>query len=157
MSDIQLHKDCEQLKTQVALLEQDAKTSERIHERLELAIDKLTDITVSLKGMLVQQETKLQKAEETDNDIFVTLETRQVRWDSDLKELHSRITTNSRELREHQIVAETKMLDEMRGIRTQLDSRVAVLEKWRWIIVGGSIIIGLLISNPDSLLFKIFG
>ena len=157
MSDIQLHKDCEKLKTQVALLEQDAKTSERIHERLEVAIDKLTDITVSLKGMLVQQETKLQKAEETDNDIFVTLETRQVRWDNDLKELHSRITTNSRELREHQIVAETKMLDEMRGIRTQLDSRVAVLEKWRWIIVGGSIIIGLLISNPDSLLFKIFG
>jgi dynactin complex subunit len=157
MSDIQLHKDCEKLKTQVALLEQDAKTSERIHERLEVAIDKLTDITVSLKGMLVQQETKLQKAEETDNDIFVTLETRQVRWDNDLKELHSRITTNTRELREHQIAAENKMLNEMRGIRTQLDSRVAVLEKWRWIIVGGSIIIGLLISNPDSLLFKLFG
>ncbi len=157
MSDIQLHKYCEKLKTQVALLEQDAKTSERIHERLEVAIDKLTDITVSLKGMLVQQETKLQKAEETDNDIFVTLETRQVRWDNDLKELHSRITTNTRELREHQIAAENKMLAEMRGIRTQLDSRVAVLEKWRWIIVGGSIIIGLLISNPDSLLFKIFG
>jgi len=139
------------------LLKQDAKTSERIHERLEIAIDKLTDITVSLKSMLVQQETKLQKAEETDNDIFVTLETRQVRWDNDLKELHSRITTNTRELREHQIAAENKMLAEMRGIRTQLDSRVAVLEKWRWIIVGGSIIVGLLISNPDSLLFKLFG
>ena len=151
MSDIQ------KLQTDVALLKQDAKTSERIHERLEVAIDKLTDITVSLKGMLVQQETKLQKAEETDNDIFITLETRQVKWDNDLKELHSRITTNTRELREHQIVAENKMLAEMRGIRTQLDSRVAVLEKWRWIIDGGSIIIGLLISNPDSLLFKIFG
>ena len=151
MSDIQ------KLQTDVALLKQDAKTSERIHERLEIAIDKLTDITVSLKSMLVQQETKLQKAEETDNDIFVTLETRQLRWDSDLKELHSRITTNTRELREHQIAAENKMLNEMRAIRTQLDSRVAVLEKWRWIIVGGSIIVGLLISNPDSLLFKIFG
>jgi hypothetical protein len=151
MSDIQ------KLQTDVALLKQDAKTSERIHERLEVAIDKLTDITVSLKSMLVQQETKLQKAEETDNDIFVTLETRQLRWDSDLKELHSRITTNTRELREHQIAAENKMLNEMRAIRTQLDSRVAVLEKWRWIIVGGSIIVGLLISNPDSLLFKLFG
>ncbi len=151
MSDIQ------KLQTDVALLKQDAKTSERIHERLEIAIDKLTDITVSLKSMLVQQETKLQKAEETDNDIFVTLETRQLRWDSDLKELHSRITTNTRELREHQIAAENKMLNEMRAIRTQLDSRVAVLEKWRWIIVGGSIIVGLLISNPDSILMKLFG
>ncbi len=81
MSDIQ------KLQTDVALLKQDAKTSERIHERLEVAIDKLTDITVSLKSMLVQQETKLQKAEETDNDIFVTLETRQLRWDSDLKDI----------------------------------------------------------------------
>ena len=147
--------DLEKLKTQVALLEQDAKTSEQIHQRLEVAIDKLTDITISLKGMLVQQETKLQKAEETDNDIFITLESRRKEWDNDLKELHSRITTNTRELREHQVISENKMLNEMRAIRFQLDQRVAVLEKWRWIIVGGSIFIGLMLSNPDSMLFKI--
>ena len=149
--------DLEKLKTKVALLEKDAQSSELIHQRLEVAIEKLTDITVSLKGMLVQQETKLQKAEETDNDIFVTLESRQVKWDNDLKELHSRITTNTRELREHQIISENKMLNELRNIRTQLDNRVAVLEKWRWIIVGGSIIVGLMISNPDSMLMKFFG
>ena len=107
--------------------------------------------------MLVQQETKLAKAEETDNDIFVTLESRRLEWDNDLKELHSRITTNSRELREHQVISENKMLNELRNIRNQLDNRVAVLEKWRWIIVGGSIIVGLMISNPDSMLFKLIG
>ena len=149
--------DLEKLKTQVALLEQDAKTSEQIHQRLEVAIDKLTDITISLKGMLVQQETKLQKAEETDNDIFITLESRRKEWDNDLKELHSRITTNTRELREHQVISENKMLNEMRAIRYQLDQRVAVLEKWRWIIVGGSIFVGLMLSNPDSMLMKFFG
>ena len=149
--------DLEKLKTQVALLEQDAKTSEQIHQRLEVAIEKLTDITVSLKSMLIQQETKLAKAEETDNDIFITLESRRKEWDNDLKELHSRITTNTRELREHQIISENKMLNELRNIRTQLDNRVAVLEKWRWIIVGGSIIVGLMISNPDSMLMKFFG
>ena len=147
--------DLEKLKTKVALLEKDAQSSELIHQRLEVAIEKLTDITVSLKGMLVQQETKLQKAEETDNDIFVTLESRRKEWDNDLKELHSRITTNTRELREHQVISENKMLNEMRAIRYQLDQRVAVLEKWRWIIVGGSIFIGLMLSNPDSMLFKI--
>ena len=147
--------DLEKLKTQVALLEQDAKTSEQIHQRLEVAIDKLTDITISLKGMLVQQETKLQKAEETDNDIFVTLESRRLEWDNDLKDLHSRITTNSRELREHQVQSESKMLYELRNLRQQLDNRVAVLEKWRWIIVGGSIIVGLMVSNPDSMLMQL--
>jgi len=107
--------------------------------------------------MLVQQETKLAKAEEVDNDIFILLESRRKEWDNDLKELHSRITTNSRELREHQIMSENKMLNELRNIRNQLDNRVAVLEKWRWIIVGGSIIIGLMVSNPNSMLMQFFG
>ena len=147
--------DLQKLQTDIALLKKEAKQSEHIHQRLEVAIEKLTDITVSLKGMLVQQETKLQKAEETDNDIFISLETRQVKWDNDLKELHSRITTNSRELREHQIQSEGKMLSELRNLRHQLDNRVAVLEKWRWIIVGGSIIIGLMVSNPDSVLMQL--
>ena len=149
--------DLSKIQTKIALLEQDAKSAEQIHNKLEVAIEKLTEITISLKGMLVQQETKLAKAEETDNDIFVTLESRRLEWDNDLKELHSRITTNSRELREHQIISENKMLSELRNIRNQLDNRVAVLEKWRWIIVGGSIIVGLMISNPDSMLFKMFG
>ena len=149
--------ELEKLKTQVALLEKDAQSAELIHQRLETAIEKLTEITISLKGMLVQQETKLAKAEETDNDIFVTLESRRLEWDNDLKDLHSRITTNSRELREHQVQSESKMLYELRNLRQQLDNRVAVLEKWRWIIVGGSIIVGLMISNPDSMLFKLIG
>ena len=149
--------DLGKIETKIALLEQDAKSAEQIHNKLEVAIEKLTEITISLKGMLVQQETKLAKAEETDNDIFITLETRQVKWDNDLKELHSRITTNSRELREHQIMSENKMLNELRNIRNALDNRVAVLEKWRWIIVGGSIIVGLMISNPNSMLMQFFG
>ena len=149
--------DIEKLKTDIALLKKDAKMGERIHQRLEVAIEKLTDITISLKGMLVQQETKLQKAEETDNDIFITLEARRKEWDNQVKELHSRISTNIRELREHQIQSESKVLDEIRAVRQQLDQRVAVLEKWRWIIVGGSIFVGLMLSNPDSMLMKFIG
>ena len=149
--------DISKITTEIALLKKGAKTSERIHERLEVAIDKLTDITISLKGMLVQQETKLQKAEETDNDIFITLESRRKEQDSQVKELHSRISTNIRELREHQIQAENKLLDEIRAVRQQLDNRVAVLEKWRWIIVCGSIFVGFMLSNPESMLMKLFG
>jgi chromatin segregation and condensation protein Rec8/ScpA/Scc1 (kleisin family) len=147
--------DLGKIETKIALLEQDAKSAEQIHNKLEVAIEKLTEITISLKGMLVQQETKLAKAEETDNDIFITLESRRLEWDNDLKDLHSRITTNSRELREHQVQSESKMLYELRNLRQQLDNRVAVLEKWRWIIVGGSIIVGLMMSNPDSMLMKL--
>ena len=148
--------DLEKLKTEIALLKKDAKTGELIHQRLEIAIDKLSEIVISCKQMLAQQEQKLAKAEQTDDDIFITLESRRKEWDSDLKELHSRITTNTRELRDNQYHLETKLLNEIRMVRTQLSERVGVLEKWRWLIIGGSIIVGLLISNPESMLMQLF-
>ena len=149
-------KDLNEIQTKIALLEKDAKTGEQIHRRLEIAIDKLSDCAISLKGMLAQQEQKLTKAEQTDEDIFITLEARRKEWDNDLKELHSRISTQAKELREAQYQSENKLLNEIRGVRTQLDQRVGVLEKWRWLIIGGSIIIGLMMSNPDSMLMKMF-
>ena len=148
--------DLDNLKTEIALLKKDAKTGELIHQRLEIAIDKLSEIVISCKQMLAQQEQKLAKAEQTDDDIFITLESRRKEWDNDLKELHSRITTNTRELRDYQYQLEGKLLNEIRMVRTQLSERVGVLEKWRWLIIGGSIIIGLLISNPESMLMQLF-
>ena len=148
--------DIENLKTEIALLKKDAKTGELIHQRLEIAIDKLSEIVISCKQMLAQQEQKLQKAEQTDDDIFITLESRRKEWDNDLKDLHSRISTQARDLRESQYQSENKLLNEIRAVRTQLSERVGVLEKWRWLIIGGSIIIGLMMSNPDSMLMKLF-
>ena len=86
--------------------------------------------------------------------IFLSLEARRKEWDNDLKELHSRITTNTKELREHQIQSENNMLNELRHMRQQLSERVGVLEKWRWLIIGGSIIIGLMMSNPSGNLWE---
>ena len=146
--------DLNEIQTKIALLENDAKTGEQIHRRLEIAIDKLSDCAISLKGMLAQQEQKLTKAEQTDEDIFITLESRRKEWDNDLKELHSRITTNTKELRENQIQSENNMLNELRSMRQQLSERVGVLEKWRWLIIGGSIIIGLMMSNPSGNLWE---
>ena len=148
--------DLNKIQTKIALLEKDAKTGEQIHRRLEIAIDKLSDCAISLKGMLAQQEQKLTKAEQTDEDIFITLESRRKEWDSDLKELHSRITTNTKELREHQLQSENNMLSELRSMKTQLSERVGVLEKWGWLIIGGSIIIGLMMSNPEQSIIDLF-
>ena len=151
-----MSEDLSKIHTKIALLEKDAKTGEQIHARLEVAIGKLSDCAISIKAMLATQEQKLTRAEQTDDDIFITLESRRKEWDNDLKELHSRITTNSRELREHQIESEQTMLNELRAMKTQLSERVGVLEKWRWLIIGGSIILGLMMSNPDSMLMKLF-
>ena len=109
--------DLEKIKTEIALLKKDAKTGELIHQRLEIAIDKLSEIVISCKQMLAQQEQKLQKAEQTDDDIFITLESRRKEWDNDLKELHSRISTQARDLRESQYQSENKYIFQSRFLR----------------------------------------
>ena len=140
--------DLEKINTKIALLEKDAQQSEHIHNRLEVAIEKLSDCPISLKGLLVQQETKLSKAEQTDEDIFITLESRRKEWDTDLKELHSRINSESKYLREMHSLSEQKIMEEIRGIRAGLDTRVGMLERWRWVIIGCAIMVGLLMNNP---------
>ena len=70
--------------------------------------------------------------------------------DNDNKLESLEITSNN------QYQSENKLLNEIRAVRTQLSERVGVLEKWRWLIIGGSIIIGLMMSNPDSMLMKMF-
>ena len=107
----------EKLTTEISLLKKDLKQADQIHDRLDTAIGKLTELSVNIKSMLAVHETKLARAEQVDDDIFVLLESRRKEWDADLKELHSRITTNTRELREHQLVTEKKILNEMRMIR----------------------------------------
>ena len=139
--------DLEKIKTDIALLKKDAKTGELINSRLEVAVDKLTEITISLKGMIVNQEQKLTRAEQTDDDIFVTLESRRKEWDTDLKDLHSRITTNTKDIMSAAAAQHTEQNKEIQKIKDELQARVGVL---------GSIIIGLMMSNPDSVLFNMF-
>ena len=139
--------DLEKLKTQVALLEKDAESGALIHQRLEIAIEKLTDITVSLKGMLVQQETKLAKAEEVDNDIFILLESRRKEWDNDLKELHSRITTNTKEIMSIATQQHKEHTDAIQKLHKDINKRVGVLEKWRHVLIGSSIVVGFILHR----------
>ena len=145
--------DIDKLTAEIKLLKKDITQSEAIHLRLDTAIEKLTELAVNIKSMLAVHESKIARAEQVDDDIFVLLESRRKEWDADLKELHSRITTNTRELREEMIDCEKRILQEVRGVRGELSGRVGLLEKWRWLIIGGAIVIGLIMSDArDSIL-----
>mgnify|MGYP003349199930 CR=1 FL=1 len=74
----------------------------------------------------------------------------------DIKELHSRITTGNREILEkfeEKIDALAKSDKEQHEtLKKSMDNvkeRVDVLEKWRWMIVGGAIEIGYLMGHLD--------
>lgn len=81
----------------------------------------------------------------------------------DIRELHSRITTGNRELMDkfEQKIDELAKSDkdQHESLKKSMDNvkdRVDVLEKWRWMIVGGAIVIGYLIGHLNFF-SKIFG
>ena len=81
----------------------------------------------------------------------------------DVKEVHSRITTGNREIMDkldEKIDALAKSDKEQHEtLKQSMDNvreRVDVLEKWRWMIVGGAIVLGYIVGHM-GLFSKIFG
>ena len=119
----------------IAVLKADRDTSGQVHQRLDDAITRLTDISAGIKSMLAVHEEKLRRVDTSQDDLFSILEDRRREWEEDLEKLHSRISTQSRDLRE--------AIDQ---VTNRLDSRVGVLERWKYLIIGGSIVVGFVIN-----------
>lgn len=85
----------------------------------------------------------------------------------DIKELHSRITTGNREILDKIDLMEDRLEKKMtagasaskqqheemqHGIQTdvkKINDRVDILEKWRWMIVGGAVALGYVMGHAE--------
>ena len=121
---------------QIESLKKDIENVNSIHGRLDTAIDKLTDVSTCVKSMLAVHEEKIQRSEQTDEVIFTKLRERQNEIDSGYRDLQ-------REMDQ----VEKRLLNEIRSLRNDIGSRVGVLEKYRWIILGGFLAIGWIVSK----------
>ena len=124
----------------VELLKKEVSDMKEIHGRLDTAITKITDVSNCINRMLAVHEEKISQQEE--------IQIRQsTEFSNDVKELHSRITTSTKEMKELMTKQHYEADAEMRRMRMDISERVVVLEKWKYLIVGGSIVVGFIISS----------
>ena len=128
------------IKTDLELLKKEVEDMKQIHTRLDTAIEKLTDVSSCVNRMLAVHEEKLARQEET-------LDENEKHFRDNIQDLHSRITTNAKETSQHMSEMERRLLDELQTIRKEMSNRVGMLEKWKWVIVGGSIVAGFIIQK----------
>ncbi len=128
------------LNTEVQLLKKEVSDMKMIYSRLDKAIEKISDVSNSINRMLAVHEEKISQQEESQ------IRTEQ-EINNDIKELHSRISTNTRELMNLMSEQHKEQTDKMTKLEIELQGRVGVLEKWRWIIIGGSIVAGFIIQK----------
>ena len=136
-----------ELETEVKLLKKELQDQAKIHGRLDIAIEKLTDVSNSIHRMLAVHEEKIARQEEAIFEAEQKIEVRRSELLVKIDELHSRVTTNTKEIMTAASTQHQQQNKEIQRMRDELISRVGVLEKWRHVLIGSSIVAGFMLHK----------
>ena len=128
--------DNTEIKVDIESLRKDIENMNTINGRIDTAIDKLTDVSTSIKSMLAVHEEKIQRQEKIDDVIF-----------EKLKDRADEISDVYRELKRDVEMSEKRLLIEIKSLKNDIGARVGVLERYKWLILGGAIVIGWIMSK----------
>ena len=125
------------LKVEVGVLKEKVYTLVDLCEKMDRVIEKLTDNNATVV-----------------NQIYNDMEKRREDTASDIKELHSRITTVDRNLSDKIELTERRIMDEFRSLRDHItehnkkeDEELEALSKWKWMVAGGVVVMAWVVSN----------
>ena len=125
-----------ELRVELEGIKRDIQNVNTLTGRIDNAIEKLTDVSTDIKQMLAVHQEKISRQEQIDEVIF-----------DKLKERAGEIDTIHRELSKEIQHVEKRLLVEIKQVRLDLTSRVGILEKYRWIILGGAIVVGWILAG----------
>lgn len=152
------------LETKVAVLEHDLKQVQVVFGRLDLAIEKIGDVSNCINKMLAVHDTKLEAQETVNEDIYQSLEVHRQETKASNAELHSRITTTTRELETKIQNTEDKLLSAIGDLKKSIEKeeekskeRIDKLEKAKYLFVGGGIVVGAIVTKILPLFMKFIG
>lgn len=160
------------IEAEIAVLKSDVARTAILFDKLDTAIEKMSDVSNNIARMLAVHEERLNKQDLTNEEIHTLVERRKQELQGDIKELHSRITTTSRELSDDINETEQRLMTAMTAGMTDikrciteetkiitdqqldLENRVADLERWKWLVMGGSVVVGAFAHELVGIIFK---
>ncbi len=136
------------LKVEVGVLKEKVNTIADLCEKMDRVIEKLADNNTNMV-----------------NQIYKDMDKRKEDTVSDIKELHSRITTTDRNLSDKIELTERRIMDEIKSLRDHItehnqkeDDELKSLMQWKWMVAGGVVVVAWIISNVKlDYLAKFFG
>ena len=98
------------------------------------------------------------------NQIYTDMEKRKADTNAVIKDLHSRITTISREVADKVELTERRIMDEIKSLREDIaehnkkeDDDLRKILQWKWMVAGGVVVLAWVISNVNlAALSKVF-
>lgn len=138
-------------------IESQVKVLESVVSKIDTSIEKITQVSNDIGKLLAVHDERINTIEKVNN-----------RMDIEVRDLHSRITTTTREicdkidameilleakLKEHSdnSIKQNKELLESNDLNMiNLKNRIEVLERWRWFVLGAAACVGYLIANAKT-------
>jgi predicted Holliday junction resolvase-like endonuclease len=81
------------------------------------------------------------------------------KFDNEVKDLHSRLTSNTREIENKMSKEIDKVLDSIKDLKEHLidkndkiEERLTALERWRWVLVGAVFVAAVLVPKMPNFL-----
>lgn len=149
------------LETDVALVKNDLNQMGSLFVKLEATLDKISDVCNNCTQILAVHEQRLHDGEIQFNAMREDMSDIEETIDSEIKDLHSRITTQHREMEEKMSKEIDKVLDAIRDLKSHmiekhesLEDRVKQLEKWRWILIGALVAGGMFLPEIRNFLMS---
>ena len=136
-----------ELEAEIRILKKELEAQRKIYDRLDVAIEKLVEVSGSIHRMLAVHEEKLIRQDEAIVEAEQQIETRRSELSIQIAELHSRITTNTKDIMVAAATQHSEQNKEIQAIRDELRDRVGILEKWRHVLIGASIIAGFVLNK----------
>lgn len=137
----------------VSYLQQDMAKVGILVDRLDTTIDKLADISNNVSNLLAVHETKLSAQEIISKQTSDLVEKRRVETDEKLQTIHARISSGEKELADKIDTQYDEIMSELKEMRREsteqhnkLSGRITTMEKWMWAVIGGSAVVGGLIT-----------
>lgn len=144
--------EVKKLAENVSALQQDMAQVGALVDRLDVTIEKLTEVSTTVSQLLAVQGNRLEFQEKVAEKLQDLVEKRRTETESYVKDLHVKIDNVEKDLKKdidesHDSILEK--IEQMQQNSTQqhqqisekTNERIARLEKWMWGAVGGSIVI----------------
>ena len=139
------------LETDIELLKSKVSDMEKLHVRLDDAIGKISEVSNCINRMLAVHEEKLANQEEAVFAAEELIEQRRTEFSNEIKELHSRITTNTKEIMSIATEQHKEHTEAIQKLHNDINKRVGILEKWRHVLIGASIVTGFILHAMMNL------
>ena len=131
------------LETELAIVKNEIGQIGHLFSKLEITLEKITNASTNVSQILAVHERRLHETDLQFESVKNRMEIGDGRVKEDIKDLHSRITSTSREVEEKMSREIEKVLHAIQDLKThmlekdnKLEERIETLERWRWIMVG---------------------